>query len=155
MGKKESKIFRDRLKGKDGTRQRSEEEILLTLYPVDEIKKAEDRMVNKQIAKRNKEFAKKGILIPQSPGKERDYRYFKIIPGDEELEDIEISEEQFNDPNFLGLKKKCMVSVYKKEDGSERLITVQTVGKFTPEEKEGCKRLKNLKQMQESFEKDI
>ena len=48
-----------------------------------------------------------------------------------------------------------MVSVYKKEDGSERLITVQTVGKFTPEEKEGCKRLKNLKQMQELFEKDI
>ena len=131
------------------------EVILLTLKTEDEIKKAEDRMVNKQIAKRNREFAKKGILIPQSPGKERDYRYFKIIPGDEELEDIEISEEQFNDPNFLGLKKKCMVSVYKKEDGSERLITVQTVGKFTPEEKEGCKRLKNLKQMQESFEKDI
>ena len=76
MGKKESKLFRKGLKvGKDGTK-RSEEELLYLLYSPEEVKAAEDRIIDRKIVKRDKEFARKGLKpIQKSPGQERRYQY--------------------------------------------------------------------------------
>ena len=79
MGKKESKLFRKGLKvGRDGTK-RSEEELLYLLYSPEEVKAAENRIIDRKIAKRDKEFEREGLKpMQKSPGQERIYQYKRI-----------------------------------------------------------------------------
>lgn len=159
MGKKESKIFRKGLKvGKDGTK-RSEEELLYMLYSPEEVKAAEDRIIDKQIVKRDKEFARKGLKpIQESPGQERIYQYKRIIPEKGLINEMGITEKQYNDPNYKGYKEKYMVSAYKYENGSPRLIRVESKVNFTEEEQKEYDRImrakKDLEKMQKTFEEE-
>ena len=65
MGKESSKNFRDRirksaevhLEGKDGTRKRSESEILAMYYSEQDIERGEKR-IEKRIAKNRKQYQK-------------------------------------------------------------------------------------------------
>ena len=157
MGKKESKLFRKGLKvGKDGTK-RSEEELLYLLYSPEEVKAAEDRIIDRKIVKRDKEFARKGLKpIQKSPGQERRYQYRRIIPENGLINEMGITEKQYNDPNYKGYKEKYMVSAYKCGDTYGRLVRVETRGEFTKEEQEEYNRImrakKDLEKMQKAFE---
>ena len=156
MGKKESKLFRKGLKvGKDGTK-RSEEELLYLLYSPEEVKAAEDRIIDRKIVKRDKEFARKGLKpIQESPGQERRYQYRRIIPENGLINEMGITEKQYNNPNYKGYKEKYMMSAYSCENGDPRLIRVGSRGKFTEEEQEEYNRImkakKNLENKQQIF----
>ena len=157
MGKKESKLFRKGLKvGKDGTK-RSEEELLYLLYSPEEVKAAENKIIDRKIVKRDKEFARKGLKpIQESPGQERRYQYRRIIPENGLINEMGITEKQYNDPNYKGYKEKYMVSAYRRENGDPRLIRVERRGKFTEEEQKEYDKImrskKDIEKMQKAFE---
>ena len=159
MGKKESKIFRKGLKvGKDGTK-RSEEELLYLLYSPEEVKAAENRIIDRKIAKRDKEFEREGLKpMQKSPGQERIYQYKRIIPENGLINEMGITEKQYNNPNYKGYKEKYMMSAYSCENGDPRLIRVGSRGKFTEEEQEEYNRImkakKNLENKQKTFEEE-
>ena len=156
MGKKESKLFRKGLKvGKDGTK-RSEEELLYLLYSPEEVKAAENRIIDRKIAKRDKEFEREGLKpMQKSPGQERIYQYKRIIPENGLINEMGITEKQYNNPNYKGYKEKYMMSAYSCENGDPRLIRVGSRGKFTEEEQEEYNRImkakKNLENKQQIF----
>ncbi len=159
MGKKESKLFRKGLKvGKDGTK-RSEEELLYLLYSPEEVKAAENRIIDRKIAKRDKEFEREGLKpMQKSPGQERIYQYKRIIPENGLINEMGITEKQYNNPNYKGYKEKYMMSAYSCENGDPRLIRVGSRGKFTEEEQEEYNRImkakKNLENKQKTFEEE-
>ena len=156
MGKKEAKSFRERLGiKKEVTRKRSEE--VYSIYTPEEIKAAENKIIDRQIAKRDKEFARKGLKpIQKSPGQERIYQYVRIIPKRGLINKAVITEKQFYDPDYEGYKEKYMVSAYRHENGDPRLIRVERRGKFTEEEQieyDIIMRAKeDLEKMQKAFE---
>lgn len=159
MGKRETKLFKEGLKfrkGKDGTK-RSEEELLYMLYSPEEVKAAEDRIISKRIAKRDKELKRKGIKIDsKSPGEDREYQYVRIIPERGIINKEGITEQQFYDDNYPGYKEKYMLSAYRHENGDPRLIKVETRGKFTKKEQEEYDKImkakEDLEKMQKAFE---
>ena len=159
MGKKESKLFRKGLKvGKDGTK-RSEEELLYLLYSPEEVKAAENRIIDRKIAKRDKEFEREGLKpMQKSPGQERIYQYKRIIPENGLINEMGITEKQYNNPNYKGYKEKYMMSAYSCENGDPRLIRVGSRGKFTEEEQEEYNRImkvkKDLENRQKAFEEE-
>ena len=73
MGKESSKNFRDRirksaevhLEGKDGTRKRSESEILAMYYSEQDIERGEKRIA-KRIAKNKREYERQGKRYPEA-----------------------------------------------------------------------------------------
>ena len=156
MGKKESKLFRKGLKvGKDGTK-RSEEELLYLLYSPEEVKAAENRIIDRKIAKRDKEIEREGLKpMQKSPGQERIYQYKRIIPENGLINEMGITEKQYNNPNYKGYKEKYMMSAYRCENGDPRLIRVGSTGKFTKEEQEEYDRImkakKDLENKQKTF----
>lgn len=160
MGKKEAKSFRERVvvkKVKEDTKKRSEKELLYSLYTPEQIKAAEDRIIDRQIAKRNKEFERKGLNpIQKSPGQERIYQYKRIMPKNGLINEMGITEKEFYDPHCVGYKEKYMVSAYKHENGDPRLIRVERRGKFTEEEQKEYDRIikakRDLEKMQKAFE---
>ena len=159
MGKKESKLFRKGLKvGRDGTK-RSEEELLYLLYSPEEVKAAENRIIDRKIAKRDKEFEREGLKpMQKSPGQERIYQYKRIIPENGLINEMGITEKQYNNPNYKGYKEKYMMSAYSCENGDPRLIRVGSRGKFTEEEQEEYNRImkvkKDLENRQKAFEEE-
>ena len=111
----------------------------------------------RKIVKRDKEFARKGLKpIQESPGQERRYQYRRIIPENGLINEMGITEKQYNDPNYKGYKEKYMVSAYRRENGDPRLIRVERRGKFTEEEQKEYDRImrakKDLEKMQKAFE---
>lgn len=156
MGKKESKLFRKGLKvGKNGTK-RSEEELLYLLYSPEEVKAAENRIIDRKIAKRDKEIEKKGLkTIPPSPGQERTYQYRRIMPENGLINEMEITEKQYNDPNYPGYKQRYQKVPYKGQNGEEQFIKAGHKGSFTKEEQEEYNRImkakKDLENKQKTF----
>ena len=159
MGKKESKLFRKGLKvGKDGTK-RSEEELLYLLYSPEEVKAAENRIIDRKIAKRDKEFEREGLKpMQKSPGQERIYQYKRIIPENGLINEMGITEKQYNDPNYPGYKQRYQKVPYKSQNGEVQFIKAGHKGSFTKEEQKEYDRImkakKDLENRQKAFEEE-
>ena len=165
MGKESSKNFRDRirksaevhLEGKDGTRKRnnkiSESEILAMYYSEQDIKRGE-RRIEKRIAKNKRQYERQGKRYPEAETSHRNYFYVRVIPEIGGTNYLGITEDDYNNPNFLGYKAKMMISAIKSPDGP-RQIQVEHHGDYTDEEKRILNQIKrgkeNLKGMQETF----
>ena len=93
--------------------------------------------------------------MQKSPGQERIYQYKRIIPENGLINEMGITEKQYNNPNYKGYKEKYMMSAYSCENGDPRLIRVGSRGKFTEEEQEEYNRImkakKNLENKQQIF----
>ena len=160
MGKESSKNFRDRirksaevhLEGKDGTRKRSESEILAMYYSEQDIERGEKR-IEKRIAKKRRQDEKNGV-IQEEVAQKRNYYYVRKVPEGERINSYGISAEQYYSPNSEGYKAKIMISAYDSPNGP-RQIQVEHRGDYTDEEKKILKELsrkqENLKEMQETF----
>ena len=158
MRKEGSKSFRDRirksaelhLEGNDGTRKRSESEILAMYYSEQDIARGEKR-IEKRIAKNRKEHEKQGKTYPEAEDSEREYYYVrKIIEDGGRVNYLGITKDEYSNPNFLGYKAKMMVSKLVSHG-----IQVEHHGDYTDREKNiliGLSRnQKNLKEMQDIF----
>ena len=162
MGKDGSKKFRDRirksaevhLEGKDGTRKRSESEILAMYYSEQDIKRGEKR-IEKRIAKNKREYERQGKRYPEAETSHRNYFYVRVIPEIDGTNYLGITEEDYNNPKCLGYKAKMMISSINLANGDPRQIQVGHHGDYTDAEKrilEQIERKKeNLKGMQETF----
>ena len=162
MGKESSKNFRDRirksaevhLEGKDGTRKRSESEILAMYYSEQDIERGEKR-IEKRIAKNRKKHEKQGKKYPEAETSHRNYVYVRVIPEIDGTNYLGITEEDYNNPKCLGYKAKMMISSINLANGDPRQIQVGHHGDYTDAEKrilEQIERKKeNLKGMQETF----
>ena len=162
MGKDGSKKFRDRirksaevhLEGKDGTRKRSESEILAMYYSEQDIARGEKR-IEKRIAKNKKEYERQGKKYPEAETSHRNYFYVRIIPEIDGTNYLGITEDDYNNPKCLGYKAKMMISSINLANGDPRQIQVGHHGDYTDAEKrilEQIERKKeNLKGMQETF----
>lgn len=163
MGKESSKNFRDKirksaevyLEGKDGTRKRSESEILAMYYSERDIERGEKR-IDKRIARRRKQDEKQGKKYPEAETSGRSYFYVrKIVEPNGKTNYLGITKEEYDDPEYLGYKAKMMISTINSLEGSPRQIQVEHHGDYTDAEKEILKQIKrkkaNLKDMQETF----
>ena len=162
MGKDGSKKFRDRirksaevhLEGKDGTRKRSESEILAMYYSEQDIARGEKR-IEKRIAKNKKEYERQGKKYPEAETSHRNYFYVRIIPEIDGTNYLGITEDDYNNPQRLGYKAKMMISSFNLSNGEPRQIQVEHHGDYTDAEKQILKKLErekeNLKGMQETF----
>lgn len=162
MGKDGSKKFRDRirksaevhLEGKDGTRKRSESEILAMYYSEQDIKRGEKR-IEKRIAKNKREYERQGKRYPEADNSERNYYYVrKKVDSTGKINSIGITEDDYNNPKCLGYKAKMMISAVASPNGPHQ-IQVEHHGEYTDEEKIILKQIekmkKNLEEMQEAF----
>ena len=166
MGKDGSKKFRDmirksaevHLEGKDGTRKKSESEILAMYYSEQDIERGEKR-IEKRIAKNRRLYEKQGKKYPEAETSQRNYFYVRIIPEINRTNYLGITEEEYNNPEYLGYKAKMMVSTVNLANGDPRQIQVEHHGDYTDEEKRilrlnkeaGKKAEENLKKMQKTF----
>ena len=165
MGKKETKLFKEGLKfrkGKDGTK-RSEEELLYLLYTPEEVKAAEDRIIDKQIAKRDKKEAKKRNKLGNNKENtltkdvsQGGYQYRRIIPENGRINEMGITEKDYNDPNFKGYKQRYLVTSLIDENGNQKIIKAGHKGEYTKKEQEEYDKImkakKDLEKMQKAFE---
>ncbi len=158
MGKGSSKNFRDRirksaevhLEGKDGTRKRSESEILAMYYSEQDIERGEKR-IEKRIAKNRKKHEKQGEKYPEAETSERSYYYVrKMIESTGKVNYLGITKKEYEDPEYLGYKAKMMSSKVASQG-----IQVEHHGDYTDAEKKILDQIKrrkeNLKGMQETF----
>lgn len=169
MGKDGSKKFRDRirksaevhLEGKDGTRKRSESEILAMYYSEQDIERGEKR-IEKRIAKNKREYERQGKKYLGAETSDRNYFYVRVIPEIDRTNYIGITEDDYNNPKCLGYKAKMMISSINLANGDPRKIQVGHHGDYTDEEKEilevkrqdrerNRRAEKNLEEMQEIF----
>lgn len=162
MGKESSKNFRDRirksaevhLEGKDGTRKRSESEILAMYYSEQDIERGEKR-IEKRIAKNKKEYERQGKRYPEAETSHRNYFYVRVIPEIDGTNYLGITEDDYNNPKCLGYKAKMMISSINLANGDPRQIQVGHHGDYTDAEKKILDQIKrrkeNLKGMQETF----
>ena len=162
MGKESSKNFRDRirksaevhLEGKDGTRKRSESEILAMYYSEQDIERGEKR-IEKRIAKNKKEYERQGKRYPEAETSHRNYFYVRVIPEIDGTNYLGITEDDYNNPKCLGYKAKMMISSINLANGDPRQIQVGHHGDYTDAEKKILNQIKrgkeNLKGMQETF----
>ncbi len=172
MGKESSKNFRDRirksaevhLEGKDGTRKRSESEILAMYYSEQDIERAEKR-IEKRIAKNKRQYERQGKRYPGAETSHRNYFYVRVIPEIGGTNYLGITEDDYKNPKCIGYKAKMMVSSVDLANGDPRQIQVEHHGDYTDEEKrilevkrqnrERNRRAeKNLEEMQEIFKDD-
>ena len=158
MGKDGSKKFRDRirksaevhLEGKDGTRKRSESEILAMYYSEQDIERGEKR-IEKRIAKNKREYERQGKRYPEADNSERSYYYVrKMVEPTGEINYLGITKDEYDDPEYPGYKAKMMAS-----NVVSRGIQVEHHGDYTRMEKKVLKKLsrkqENLKEMQDTF----
>lgn len=131
---KKENIFKKMMKF-EGTKE-SEVDILTRLYGETYVKEMQEKEVNKKIAKRDKKDKKKGRIVPQVDlSSEREYSYVRMMPEAGRMNQVGITEEQYNDPNYIGYKVKLMKSAYLKE-GNPRFIQIEHRGKYTKAEQE-------------------
>ena len=158
MRKESSKNFRDRIRksaevhmeGKDGTRKRSESEILAMYYSEQDIKRGEKR-VEKRIARNREQYQKQGKKYPEAESSERNYYYVrKMIEPTGRINYLGITREEYDDPRYPGYKAKMMASKV-----ASHGIQVEHRGDYTDAEKKILGQIKrrkeNLKGMQETF----
>ncbi len=163
MGKDGSKKFRDRirksaevhLEGKDGTRKRSESEILAMYYSEQDIKRGEKR-IEKRIAKNKREYERQGKRYPEADNSERNYYYVrKMVEPTGRINCLGITKEEYEDLEYPGYKAKMMVSSVNSANGNPRQIQVEHHGDYTDAEKKILEQFErgeeNLKGMQETF----
>ncbi len=159
MGKESSKNFRDRirksaevhLEGKDGTRKRSESEVLAMYYSEQDIERAEKRIA-KRIAKNRRQCEKQGKKYPEAETSERSYYYVrKMVEPTGEINYLGITKDEYDDPEYPGYKAKMMAS-----NVVSRGIQVEHHGDYTRMEKKFLKQKQraneSLKMMQKAFE---